>query len=165
MSIWVADDAVIYGNVILGEDCSVYYHSVIRAESGEFIIGRGSNIQDNCVVHGGSGTPVLIGEGVTIGHSCIIHGCTIGDNTLIGMGSIIMNRARIGNNVIIGAGSLVMEDTVIPDNSVAYGRPARVIRSITEDEIEENRQAAEHYIRLKDQRLMNEPEPVRISTG
>ena len=149
MSIWVADDAVIYGNVTLGEDCSVYYHSVIRAESGEFIIGRGSNIQDNCVVHGGSGTPVLIGEGVTIGHSCIIHGCTIGDNTLIGMGSIIMNRARIGNNVIIGVGSLVTEDKVIPDNCVAYGRPARVIRRITEDEIEENRQAAAYYISIK----------------
>ena len=150
MSTWIADDAVIFGDVEFGENCSVFYHSVIRAESGRFVFGEGTNIQDNCVVHGGSNYPVTVGKGVTIGHSCIIHGCTIGDNTLIGMGSILMNHSRIGNNVIIGAGSLVNEDTVIPDNCVAYGRPARVIRPITEKEIEENRYATQYYLAVKE---------------
>ena len=150
MSTWIADDAVIFGDVVLGEDCSVFYHTVIRAESGQFIFGDETNIQDNCVIHGGIDYPVTVGKGVTIGHGCIIHGCTIGDNTLIGMGSIIMNRAKIGNNVIIGAGSLVTEDTVIPDNVVAYGHPARVIRNMTEAEIESNHHATEYYMHIKD---------------
>ena len=150
MSTWIAEDAVLFGDIVLGEDCSVFYHTVIRAEYGQFTFGRGTNIQDNCVIHGGSRYPVTVGEGVTIGHSCILHGCSIGDNTLIGMGSIIMNGARIGKNVIIGAGSLVLENTVIPDNTVAFGRPAAVMRDITEAEIEQNRNGAAFYIELKD---------------
>ena len=150
MSTWIAEDAVIFGDISFGEDCSVFYHSVIRVEYGRFTFGRGTNIQDNCVIHGGSNYPVTVGEGVTIGHGCILHGCTIGDNTLIGMGSIIMDGAQIGKNVIIGAGSLVPEHTVIPDNSVAYGRPAKVVRPITEAEIESNRNGSEYYMSLKD---------------
>ena len=149
MNTWIANDAVVFGDVEFGDNCSVYYHSVIRAETGKFVFGDNTNIQDNTVIHGGENYPVIVGKGVTIGHSCIIHGCTIGDNTLIGMGSIIMNHAKIGNNVIIGAGSLVTENTVIPDNVVAYGRPARVIRNMTPEEIESNRYATKYYLNLK----------------
>lgn len=151
MSTWIAKDAVIFGDVRIGEDCSIYYHTTIRVEDGTFIIGDQTNIQDNCVLHGGGDHCVKIGKGVTIGHSCIIHGCEIGDNTLIGMGSIIMNHAKIGKNVIIGAGSLVTENKVIPDNCVAYGSPAKIIRPITEEEIERNRLAALHYLEFKKQ--------------
>ena len=149
MSTWIADDAVVFGDVVFGEECSVYYHTTIRAESGRLVFGNGTNIQDNCVVHGGAGNPVNVGNDVTIGHSCIIHGCTIGDNTIIGMGSIVMDRAVIGKNVMLGAGSLVTQDTVIPDNSVAFGRPAKVIRAMTEEEIAYNRMSAEHYRTIK----------------
>ena len=146
MSTWIADDAVIFGDVQFGEECSVYYHTVIRTEGGTIVIGDGSNIQDNCVVHG----PVHIGKDVTIGHSCIIHGCTIEDNSLIGMGSIIMDNARIGKNCIIGAGSLVTEGTVVPDGHLAFGRPAKVIRPLREEEIRQNQESAKWYIEIKD---------------
>ena len=149
MSTWIADDAVIFGDVQIGEDCSIYYHTTIRVEYGQFKIGDRTNIQDNCVLHGGGDHCVTIGNDVTIGHSCIIHGCEIGDNTLIGMGSIIMNNAKIGNNVIIGAGSLITEGKVIPDNSVAYGSPAKVIRQMTEKEILGNKAAAQHYLQIE----------------
>ena len=150
MATWIADDAVIFGDVVFEDNCSVFYHTVIRAESGTFKFGEATNIQDNCVIHGGINYPVIVGKGVTIGHSCIIHGCSIGDNTLIGMGSIIMNNAKIGSNVIIGAGSLITENKVIPDNCVAYGRPAKVIRKISEEEINSNKNATEYYLHLKD---------------
>ena len=150
MSTWIAEDAVIFGDVVLGDECSVFYHTVIRAESGKLVFGYGTNIQDNCVIHGGADNPVAVGDYVTVGHSAILHGCTIGNNTLIGMGSIIMDHAEIGNNVVIGAGSLVTGGTVIPDNSMAFGRPAKVVRSLTDEEIAQIRQSAEHYIEIKE---------------
>ncbi len=162
MSIWIASNAVIFGDVRFKEGCSVYYHTVIRAESGTISFGERTNIQDLCVIHGGKTNPVTVGSYVTIGHRCIIHGCTIGDNTLIGMGSIIMNNAVIGNNCIIGAGSLVTEGTVIPDNSVAYGSPCRIIRSITQEESDSNTKGAMFYEKIKplhqdfDERKRNE---------
>ena len=100
-------------------------------------------------MHTGRGYPVIIGEGVTVGHGCIIHGCTIGDNTLIGMGSIIMNGAVIGRNCIIGAGSLITEHKVIPDGSLVFGSPAKVIRTVTDEEIQTNRLTAAHYLEIK----------------
>ena len=149
MSTWIAKDAVIFGDVVFGEDCSVFYHTVIRAEDGKIVFGDGTNVQDNCVVHGGEENPVTVGKGVTIGHSCIIHGCTIEDDVLIGMGSIIMDHAHIGRNCIIGAGSLVSAGTIIPENSVAYGRPAKVVRQVTEKEIEGHKLGTQHYIAYK----------------
>lgn len=148
MGKWFADNAVIRGDIRFGEDCSVFFHTVIRSEYEPFVIGSRTNIQDNCTVHGDPGFPVSIGSDVTIGHNCIIHGCTIGDCTLIGMGSIIMNGAVIGRNCIIGAGSLVTEHTVIPDDSVAFGRPAKVIRRISEEEKKRNILTALHYIEI-----------------
>lgn len=149
MTTWIAKDAVIFGDIRFKDNCSVYYHTVIRAEDGTFTFGECTNIQDNCVIHGGSSYPVTVGDYVTVGHSCILHGCTIGSNTLIGMGSIIMNHAKIGNNCIIGAGSLITEGKVIPDNYVAYGRPAEIIRKVTEEEIESIRDGALHYLSIK----------------
>lgn len=149
MSNWIAEDAVIFGDIRFKDNCSVFYHTVIRTEYEPFMIGECTNIQDNCVIHGDKGYPVIIGDYVTIGHACVIHGCTIGDNTLIGMGSIIMNGAKIGNNCIIGAGSLISENTVIPDNSVAFGRPAKVKRTVREEEIENIRNSALHYLQIK----------------
>ena len=150
-SCWIAEDADLFGDIRLGEDCSVYYHAVLRTEIDKIVIGDRTNIQDNCVLHDDIGAYVRIGSGVTVGHSCIIHGCRIGDNSLIGMGSVIMNRAVIGKDVILGAGSLVTEGTVIPDGMLAFGSPARVIRPLTEEEIEGNRRSAERYVQHKEE--------------
>ena len=106
-SAFIAPDADIYGDVTVGEDCSIWFHAVIRAETAGIAIGKGSNVQDNAVLHVDEGYPVQIGENVTIGHGAIVHGCSVGDNTLIGMGAILLNGAKIGRNCIVGAGALV----------------------------------------------------------
>lgn len=148
-TVFIADGVRLAGDDIsIGKDSSIWYNSVLRCSSGDkIIIGERSNIQDLCLLHISTrGHSVIVGDGVTVGHMCIIHGCTIGDNTLIGMGSTIMNGAVIGKNCIIGAGSLVTQGKTIPDGTLAFGRPAKVIRELTEDEIEGNRRAAEKYI-------------------
>ena len=150
MSTWISKKATVYGDVIFGEDCSVFYNTVIRNEYDRFTFGKFTNIQDNCVIHTDINYPVTVGDYVTIGHGCILHGCQIGSNTVIGMGSIVMNGAKIGNNCIIGAGSLVTENTVIPDNCVAFGRPAKAVRAITEGEIRFNTGSALHYAEIKE---------------
>lgn len=141
-----ARDAVICGDVRVEEGASVWFHAVIRAESARAIIGRGSNIQDNCVLHVDEDFPLTIGAGVTVGHGAILHGCTVGDDTLVGMGSIVLNGAQIGRGCILGAGSLVTQGTVIPDGSLAFGNPARVRRNVTEEELEGNRASARDYV-------------------
>ena len=145
-SVYIADGARIHGDVSIGADSSVWFNAVIRCEDTTIVIGDHTNIQDNCVVHTDPWTKVEIGNFVSIGHSAVIHGCTIGDNTLVGMGAIIMNDAVIGKNCIIGAGARVTEKTVIPDNSVVIGSPAAVKRTIRDDEIERNKQNALHYV-------------------
>lgn len=145
-SAFIAPGTVVLGDVDIKEDASIWYHATVRGDSAPIVIGRGSNIQDNCVVHTGVGFPVTIGENVTIGHSAVIHGCTIGDNSLIGMGAILMNGSVIGKNCIVGAGALVTEGMVIPDNSVAVGNPAKVKRNITEKEIATNLSNAASYV-------------------
>ena len=149
MSTWIAPDAVVFGDVRFGEDCSVYYHCVVRTEEGKIVFGEKTNLQDNCIVHNEKEYPVIIGDRVTVGHGCILHGCQVGDDSLIGMGSILLNGAKIGKNCLIGAGSLVSGNAVIPDGSVAYGRPARVIRPIREDEIKMIADEAEYYLKIK----------------
>lgn len=146
---FVAEGARIIGDVSLKKDSSVWFNAVLRGDEEQIIIGEGSNIQDNCVVHCGPNCPTIVGKGVTVGHLALLHGCRIGDNTLIGMGSIVMNGAVIGNNCIIGAGSLITFGTVIPDNSMAFGRPAKVVRTVTPEEIASNRNDAAVYIREK----------------
>ncbi|OPJ55490.1 gamma carbonic anhydrase family protein [Clostridium oryzae] len=143
---FIAEGTHIIGNVCIKERASVWYGAVLRGDDNYIELGEGSNIQDNCVVHGSThADPVIIGKHVTIGHSAIIHGCKIGDNCLIGMGSIIMDGAVIGNNTVIGAGSIVTENKNIPDGVLCLGRPARVIRKLTVQDIDKIKEAAEHY--------------------
>ncbi len=142
-NVYIAPGAIVRGNVTLMEHANIWFHAVLRAETGTITVGCGSNIQDGCVVHVDEGA---IGNHVTIGHNSTIHGCSIGDNTLIGMGAIVMNHAVIGNNCIVAAGALVTQNTVIPDNSLVLGNPAKIKRSVTTEEIAHNRQNADHYI-------------------
>lgn len=143
---YIAPGAIVRGNVTLMEDVNVWFHAVIRAETGSVSIGRGSNIQDGCVIHVDPGADVTIGAQVTIGHNATIHGCTIGENTLVGMGAILMNHAVIGKNCIIAAGALVTQNTIIPDNSLVMGNPAKIKRAVTKEEVFHNRQNAAHYV-------------------
>ena len=143
---FVAKGAAIYGNVTLKKECNVWYNATIRSVDDAIVIGEGSNIQDNAVVHTDKGYTVTIGSLVTVGHGAIIHGCSIGDNSLIGMGAIILNGAKIGNNCIVGAGSLITKNTIIPDNSLVLGSPAKVIRQVTEEEIQASIDNAKLYI-------------------
>ena len=145
MAYYIAEGAVVKGQVTMADGASVWYNATVRGDSE---IGRNSNIQDNAVVHVDLSHSVRIGDNVTIGHSAIVHGCTIGDNTLIGMGAIVLNGARIGKNCIIGAGALVTQGTDIPDGSLAFGSPAKVVRALNADEIEENHRNAMHYVEI-----------------
>lgn len=141
----IAPNAVICGDVEVETGASVWYHTTIRAESAHVQIGAGSNIQDNCVIHVDEGFGVTIAPNVTVGHGVILHGCSIGENSLIGMGSTILNGARIGRDCIIGAGSLVTQGTVIPDGMMAFGNPAKVRRAVTGEEAAANARAAADY--------------------
>ena len=143
---FIAKGAAVYGNVTLGKESNVWYNATIRSVDDPIIIGDGTNIQDNAVVHTDKGYVVEIGSLVTIGHGAIIHGCCIGDNSLIGMGAIILNGAKIGTNCIVGAGALVTKNTVIPDNSLVLGSPAKVIRKVTPTEIQSSIDNAKLYI-------------------
>ena len=148
MSYYIAEGAVVKGQVTFGNGASIWYNATVRGDSEPIEIGSNSNIQDNAVVHVDLTHKVVIGDNVTIGHGAIIHGCTIGDNTLIGMGAIILNGAVIGKNCIIGAGALITQGTNIPDGSLAFGNPAKVIRPLTDDEIAENSRNANHYVEI-----------------
>jgi len=145
-SAFLAPGAVVMGDVTVAEECSVFFGAVIRAEHDSITIGRGTNIQDNCVLHVDTGFPMTLGQGVTVGHGAILHGCTVGDNTLIGMGAIVLNGAVIGRNCLIGAGALVTQNTVIPDGSLAFGSPARVHRELTEEELAANARSSAGYV-------------------
>ena len=138
--------AKVNGDVTFGPDCSVWYNAVLRGDACPIRIGEGSNIQDNCVVHGDSVHGVEIGKNVTVGHGAIIHGCKIGDNTLVGMGAIVLNGAVIGKNCIIGAGALVTQNTVAEDGSLLIGSPARAKRMVTEAEMQHSLENARHYV-------------------
>ena len=145
-SAWIAPSADVLGNVSLGEESSIWYHATVRSEGTPIMIGNGTNIQDNCVIHVDPGYPVNIGDGVTIGHGAIIHGCTIGHNTLIGMGAIILNGAKIGSDCIVGAGALVTQNMEVPDGMLVMGTPAKVVRPITGEERKQISENAQVYI-------------------
>lgn len=147
-NVYIAETAVVEGNVSLSEDVSVWHGAVLRADLAPITVGRGSNIQECSVVHVDTGCPVSIGSNVTIGHGAIIHGCTIGNNSLIGMGCIILNGAVIGDNCIIGAGALVTGGTVVPNGHMALGSPAKVKRPLSEEEIKMNTYNALEYVSL-----------------
>lgn len=144
-SAFVAPGAVVRGEVHLAENSSVFYNAVLRGDRAPISIGEGTNIQDNCVVHVEYDLPVTVGKNVTVGHGAILHGCTIGDETLIGMGTIVLNGAQIGKSCLIGAGALVTQNAVIPDGCMAVGSPARVKRPLTPEEMDGLRQSAADY--------------------
>jgi carbonic anhydrase/acetyltransferase-like protein (isoleucine patch superfamily) len=144
-SAFVAPGAVVRGEVHLAENSSVFYNAVLRGDRAPISIGEGTNIQDNCVIHVEYDLPVTLGKNVTVGHGAILHGCTVGDETLIGMGAIVLNGAQIGKSCLIGAGALVTQNAVIPDGCMAVGSPARVKRPLTPEEMDGLRQSAADY--------------------
>ena len=143
---WVAESAQVMGNVELAADTSVWFNAVLRGDTEVIRVGRGSNIQDNSVVHADIGFPVTIGENVTVGHHVMLHGCSIGDGSLIGIQAVVLNGARIGKHCLVGAGALVTEGKEFPDGSMIFGSPAKWVRQLTAEQIAELDRSAEHYV-------------------
>jgi carbonic anhydrase/acetyltransferase-like protein (isoleucine patch superfamily) len=143
---WVAPDAVLVGRVRLLENASVWFGAVLRGDNDWIIVGENSNVQDNSVIHTDPGQPTTIGANVTIGHKVILHSTTIGDNSLIGMGSTLLNGSRIGSNCLIGANTLIVEGKEIPDNSLVLGAPGRVMRQLNEGEVAMLRMSSQIYV-------------------
>ena len=143
---WTASNAVLIGKVILKKDANVWFNVVLRGDIEPITIGEGSNVQDGSVFHTDPGCPLILGKGVTVGHMVMLHGCQIEDDTLIGIGSTILNKTKIGKNCIIGANTLIPENKVIPDRSLVLGSPGKVIRQVTEKEIIDIKENALHYI-------------------
>ncbi len=143
---WIAPDATLIGNIRIGRNVGFWFGVAVRGDGEPITIGADTNVQEHTIMHTDPGFPLTIGEGCTIGHRALLHGCTIGDNSLIGMGAIVLNGARIGNNSLVGAGALVTENKVIPDNSMIVGSPAKVIRTLDEAAIERLRVSAAHYV-------------------
>lgn len=148
--VFIADGARIMGDVTLGEQVGVWYNAVIRGDEAPIVIGDRTNVQDNVVMHGMEGVATIVGSEVTIGHGAIVHGCTVKDHTLIGMGSIILDHAVVGSNCIVGAGALVPGGMVVPDGSLVVGVPAKVVRQLTEKEIEHLTVSADIYVQARD---------------
>tara|TARA_R110002110_G_scaffold46223_3_gene139929 strand:- start:1065 stop:1586 length:522 start_codon:yes stop_codon:yes gene_type:complete len=142
---WVAPDANVIGKVRLDAGSSVWFASTLRGDNELIHVGSGSNVQENCVFHTDMGFPLTLGENCTIGHKVMLHGCTIGDNTLIGMGATVLNGARIGKNCLIGAGALITENKVIPDGSLVMGVPGKVVRELDAAAISMLTASALHY--------------------
>jgi carbonic anhydrase/acetyltransferase-like protein (isoleucine patch superfamily) len=145
-NVFIAPNATVIGNVILAPGSSVWYGAVLRGDNDLISIGENSNIQDLSVVHVDPNKPVSIGKGCTIGHRAIVHGATIGDNVLIGMGAIVMNNVVIGENCIVGAGALITENKVIPPNSLVLGSPAKVVKSLSSEQVNSIRENARVYV-------------------
>jgi carbonic anhydrase/acetyltransferase-like protein (isoleucine patch superfamily) len=148
-SAWVADNAQVMGDVHMAADSSVWFSSVVRGDTATIRIGEGTNIQDGSVLHADVGMPLTIGKHVTVGHMVQLHGCTVGDESLIGIGAIVLNGAKIGKNCLVGAGSLVTEGKEFPDGSMILGSPAKVVRELTPEQIEGLRRSAQHYVNNK----------------
>jgi carbonic anhydrase/acetyltransferase-like protein (isoleucine patch superfamily) len=143
---WVASNAVLIGRVILEKNANVWFNAVLRGDIEPITIGENSNVQDGSVFHTDPGCPLTLGKNVTVGHMVMLHGCEIDDNTLIGIGSTILNKTKIGKNCIIGANTLIPENKIIPSNSLVLGSPGKVIREVTEKEIIEINENAKHYV-------------------
>jgi len=143
---FVAPNAAVIGSVVLERNASVWFNVTIRGDNDLVTLGENVNVQDGSVIHTDSGRPVVLARNVSIGHLVMLHGCTIGENSLIGIGAIILNKAVIGKNCLIGAGALVTEGKVIPDGSLVLGSPGKVVRSLTPEEIATNTWIADHYV-------------------
>ncbi|MER9299093.1 gamma carbonic anhydrase family protein [Mesorhizobium sp. M0621] len=143
---WIAPDATLIGDVRVGRNAGVWFGAVIRGDNEPIVIGADTNVQEHTVMHTDPGFPLTIGEGCTIGHRALLHGCTIGDNSLIGMGAIVLNGAKIGRNSLVGAGALVTEGKEFPDNSLIVGSPAKAIRVLDDAAVARLRGSAAHYV-------------------
>jgi carbonic anhydrase/acetyltransferase-like protein (isoleucine patch superfamily) len=143
---WVAPNATLIGKIVMKAGSSVWFNAVLRGDNDPITIGENSNIQDGAVLHTDDGTPLNIGRNVTVGHMAMLHGCTVGDNSLIGIGAIVLGNARIGRNCLIGAGALIGEGKEIPDNSLVIGAPGRVARTLTDVDAEKLTKSAMHYV-------------------
>jgi gamma-carbonic anhydrase len=162
-SCFIEDTAVIIGNVVMGDACSVWFNAVIRGDVNSIRIGSRTNVQDLCMLHVTHEThPLVIGNDVTIGHHVVLHGCTVHDRVLVGMGAIIMDGAVIGEDSIVGAGALVVEGTVVPQKSLILGSPARIRRPTTEAELAWIKESANNYVRYASQYMGN---PAQAKTG
>jgi carbonic anhydrase/acetyltransferase-like protein (isoleucine patch superfamily) len=144
---FIADSADVIGAVRIGNNASIWFNAVVRADETAIGIGENSNIQDGAVLHCEAGHPLVIGRGVTVAHKAMLHGCTIGDDCLIGISAVVLNGAQIGSRCFIGAGALVLENAVIPDDSIVLGAPAKVVGQMKEEHIEQIRHASTHYIK------------------
>lgn len=158
---WIAPDATLVGKVIVGRNASLWFGVVLRGDNEPITIGANTNVQEHCVMHTDMGFPLRVGEGCTIGHRAMLHGCTIGDNSLIGIGAIVLNGARIGKNSLVGAAALVTEGKEFPDNALIVGAPARVIRVLDDAAIERLKQSARAYVE-KGQIFMHGMEPALL---
>jgi carbonic anhydrase/acetyltransferase-like protein (isoleucine patch superfamily) len=145
-SAWVAENATLAGQITLQKDVSIWFNAVLRAEHAPITVGEGSNIQDGTVCHVDPGMPLTIGRSVTVGHKVMLHGCTIGDESLIGINAVILNGAKIGRNCLIGANSLIPEGKEIPDGSLVMGSPGKIVRTLSEAQIEGLKASAMHYV-------------------
>lgn len=143
---WIAPNAAVIGNVLLEAGANIWFGAVLRGDNEPIIIGEGSNVQENSVMHTDPGCPLTLGRGVTIGHMAMLHGCTVGDNSLIGIGAVVLNNAKIGKNCIIGAKALITEGMEIPDNSLVVGAPGKVKKEIGPAMQKELTRIAEHYV-------------------
>lgn len=144
-SAYVADSATLIGKVTLEANASVWSGVTIRGDNERITIGENSNVQESCVMHTDMGFPLTLGKGVTVGHQAMLHGCTVGDGSLIGIQAIVLNGARIGKGCLVGAGALVTEGKEFPDNSLIIGAPAKVVRTLTEEEIQRLKLSAQSY--------------------
>ena len=151
--VFVADGAVLVGDVELGDDSSVFYNAVLRGDLAPIRMGKRTNIQDNVTVHVSTGMGVVVGDEVTVGHNAVLHACTIDDNVMVGMGAIVMDGAHIKKNCIVGAGAIVTQGKEFPENSLVLGAPAHVVRELTTEELEGVRGGVERYVEIKDKLL------------
>jgi carbonic anhydrase/acetyltransferase-like protein (isoleucine patch superfamily) len=162
-SCFIEETGIVIGDVVLGENCSVWFHAVIRGDVNYIRLGSRTNVQDLCMLHVTHDThPLIIGDEVTIGHSVVLHGCTIKDRVLIGMGAIVMDGAVIGEDSVVGAGALIIEGTTVPPKSLVLGSPAKVKRPVTEKELAWIKESADNYVRYAKQYL---GDPSKVKTG
>lgn len=145
--VFIASTAIVVGKVLMKHQSSVWWGAVLRGDYELIILGERSNIQDNCIVHMDEDYPVTIGDRVTVGHKAVLHGCTVGNNSLIGINSVIMNGVQVGDNCLIGSNTLITEDKVIPEGSLVLGSPGKVVRELTPEEIEANTEFSDRYVR------------------
>lgn len=153
-SVFVAPGAFVVGDVVIGENSSVWYNAVLRGDMAQIVIGKNTNVQDGCILHTDPGSQLRLGDYVTVGHGAILHGCTVQEGSLVGMGAIVLDGAVIGRNCLIGAGALVTRRTVVPDGSLVLGNPAKIKRSLSAKEQENLRDNAYEYIALAQKMLV-----------